>query len=223
MQIDSPEGEHRSGVGEGGIRGRWELNWYTHLQTQEQRHIPAKKKKKKKKGQAGWGMSRYSNCFACLTIMLVCASSSASQPAYRSIETFLRGPTQALLLQLCLSCIQVHISVRRPCLRTPWRRSSAIPTKPASSKCSSATLYTSSARSRHTRHQMAHTVATRIVLGKLHGRTGSPPKPFWFVLHPVPSNIHSNDLSFTDTYCLCFPALLPGLTLLAFPLASTGA
>lgn len=26
MQIDSPEGEHRSGVGEGGIRGRWELN-----------------------------------------------------------------------------------------------------------------------------------------------------------------------------------------------------
>lgn len=52
MQIDSPEGEHCSGVGEGGIRGRWELNWYTHLQTQEQRHIPAKKKKDRQ--DEGW-------------------------------------------------------------------------------------------------------------------------------------------------------------------------
>lgn len=54
------------------------------------------------------------------------------------------------------------------------------------------------------------TVAIRIVLGKLHGRTGSPPKPFWFILHPVPSNIHSNDLSFTDTaaaFQLCYQAL----------------
>lgn len=71
MQIGRPEGEHRSGEGERGIRGRWELKWYTHPQTQEQRHIPAKKKR------LGREMSRYSNCFACLTIILVCASSSS--------------------------------------------------------------------------------------------------------------------------------------------------
>lgn len=100
-------------------------------------------------------MSRYSNCFACLTIMLVCASSS-SQPTYRSIETFLRGTRQALLLQLCLSCIQVHISVKRPCLLTHALKTQLSNMQPASSKCSSATLLTSSPRSCHTRHQMAH-------------------------------------------------------------------
>lgn len=76
----------------------------------------------------------------------------SSQPTYRSIETFLRGTRRALLLllQLCLSFIQVHISVKRLCLRTSWRCSSAI--------CNTLIkmLLSNAPRACHTRHQMAH-------------------------------------------------------------------
>jgi len=146
-------------------------------------------------------MSRYSNCFACLTIMLVCASSSSSsssQPTYRSIETFLRGTRPALLLQLCLSCVHDHISVSRSCLRTPWQRCSAICSphhQNAPQQRSSLPLLALA-----TPDTKWRTVAITTILGKLRSSTGFAPAPFQLILHPVPLNMHSDDLSLIHAF-----------------------
>lgn len=144
-------------------------------------------------------MSRYSNCFACLTIMLVCASSS--QPTYRSIETFLRGTRQALLLQLCLSCIHIHISVRLPCLRSSTVHNlhhQNVPQQRYSLPCLAFTTTESKWR----------TVAITTIPGKLRTNTGSPPKPFYFIPHPKPLNIQTYDPSLADILYVYRPGAL---------------
>lgn len=138
-----------------------------------------------------WEMSRYSNCLACLTIMLVYASSS--QPTYRSIETFLRGTRKALLLQPCPSCIHIHISVKLPCLRSSAIYSLHHQNVPQ--QCYSLPLATFI-----TTETKWCTVVITIILWKLLSNTGSPPKLFFFELHTQLWNIQSKDLSLSLHY-----------------------
>lgn len=85
-------------------------------------------------------MSRYSNCFACLTIMLVCSSSS-SQPTNRSIETFLKGDKTSIP-PAALPVLHSGPRQCRQALLTHALTMQLDNMQPTSSKCSSLPLLT---------------------------------------------------------------------------------